>query len=192
MRILLAEDDAATRTVLDKQLESLGHHVLTAVDGEEAWRLFQREDPELVITDWIMPNLDGSGLCRRIRDAGRDHYTYIMILTAVEKSIGYLDGMAAGADDYATKPCDVEELAVRLRVAERILSLQRERDTLHELLPLCPRCNRIRNENQEWQQVESYITRMANAQFSHGVCPECYEKHLKPQLERWKKRSGTG
>jgi len=192
MKILLAEDDAATRTVVGKQLRSLGHEVLCAADGVEAWEKFQAEAPPLVITDWIMPNLDGAELCRRIRQANSSRYTYIIILTAVERNTGYLEGMAAGADDYATKPCDGGELSVRLRVAERILSLQRERDTLHELLPLCPRCKRIKNEHDQWQQVEAYITRMADAQFSHGVCPECYEKHMKPQLDSWKRRSGAG
>jgi sigma-B regulation protein RsbU (phosphoserine phosphatase) len=191
MRILLAEDDAATRTVVAKQLEALGHTVLCASDGAQAWEIFQKEAPPLVITDWLMPNLDGAGLCRNIRQAAGSTYTFIVILTAVERSTGYLDGMAAGADDYATKPCDGGELAVRIRVAERILSLQHERDTLHELLPLCPRCKRIRNEHEQWQQVETYITRMADAQFSHGVCPECYEKHMKPQLEAWKRRNTT-
>ena len=192
MKILLAEDDVATLTVVSKQLKSLGHEVLTAVDGAVAWEIFQKEQPPLVVTDWIMPNVDGAGLCRLIRQANSERYTYIIILTAVERSTGYLEGMASGADDYATKPCDIGELTVRLRVAERILALQQERDALHELLPLCPRCKRIRNEHDQWQQVESYITRMADAQFSHGVCPDCYEKHMKPQLEAWKRRNAAG
>lgn len=192
MRILLAEDDAASRTVLCRQLKSLGHEVLAAADGAQAWELFEREEPELVITDWVMPELDGASLCRKIRDARRDRYTFIMILTAIEKSTGYIDGMAAGADDYATKPCDIEELAVRIHVAERILALQRERDTLHELLPLCSRCNRIRSDQGEWEQVESYVTRMSKAQFSHGVCPDCFEKRMKPQIEHWMRRRATG
>lgn len=192
MKILLAEDDASSRTVVSRQLTRLGHEVVSAVDGAEAWELFQREEPDLVITDWMMPGLDGAGLCRQIRDAKRKQYTYILILTAVEKESGYLDGMAAGADDYATKPCDVEELAVRVRVAERILALQRERDSLQKLLPICPRCKRVRDEGGEWHQVEAYMGTEADAQFSHGVCPECHAKYMKPQLEKWRARSASG
>jgi len=192
MKILLAEDDAASRLVVSRQLKRLGHDIVTAADGAEAWEIYQRLQPDLVITDWMMPDLDGASLCRQIRDAAGERYTYILILTAVEKDTGYLDGMAAGADDYATKPCDGEELAVRLSVAERILSMQRKRDTLQELLPICPRCKQIRDEEGKWHQLETYMTRQADAQFSHGICPECYETHMKPQLEKWRNRPVTG
>jgi DNA-binding response OmpR family regulator len=96
--------------------------------------------------------------------------------------------MNAGADDFVTKPCDLVELSVRLRVAGRILALQSEVQQLEGLLPICPNCKRILNEKNEWQQVETYITRRTDAQFSHGICPECYESIMKPQLEALRKK----
>src|SRR5512136_2466405 len=122
MNILLAEDDATSRERLATQLTRLGHSVEGYVDGESAWAGFQERKPDLVITDWIMPGIDGLELCRRIRGAHFAAYTYIIILTAMDRKVGYIDGMSSGADDFVTKPCDIVELTVRLRVAERILA----------------------------------------------------------------------
>jgi sigma-B regulation protein RsbU (phosphoserine phosphatase) len=135
-----------------------------------------------VLTDWRMPKTDGLELCRRIRSAERDTYPYVIILTAVDRKTGYLDGMEAGADDFVTKPCDLAELEVRLAVARRILTLQQEVRTLERLLPICPGCKNIRNDTGNWQPVESYISKVTDAQFSHGVCPECYKSILEPQI----------
>ena len=190
MTILLAEDDSATREILAAQLRKLGHTVHCAPDGEEGWAHFQTRKPDIVITDWMMPRANGLELCRRVRSAGLPAYTYLIILTALDRKVGYIEGMAAGADDFVTKPCDIVELTVRLRAAERVLGLQREVDHLKRLLPICPRCKRIRDEHDRWQPVEAYVGRVTDAQFSHGVCPECHEKFLKPQLEAARKKAG--
>lgn len=191
MTILLAEDDSATREVLAAQLRKLGNTVYCAPDGEEGWALFEMRKPDVVITDWMMPHVDGLEFSRRIRSAGHPAYTYIIILTALDRNVGYIEGMGAGADDFMTKPCDIVELTMRLRAAERVLALQREVDQLEHLLPICPRCKRIRDEQDRWLPVEAYVSRMTDAQFSHGVCPACYEKFLKPQLDAARKRAGT-
>lgn len=190
MILLLVEDDSATREVLAAQLRKLGHTVYCAPDGEEGWALFQERNPDAVITDWMMPRANGVELCRRIRSGGFSVYTYLIILTALDRKVGYIEGMAAGADDFVTKPCDIIELTVRLRAAERVLKLQREVDHLERLLPICPRCKRIRDERDRWQPVETYVGRVTDAQFSHGVCPECHEKFLKPQLAAMRQKAG--
>ncbi|HEX9007601.1 MAG TPA: response regulator [Bacteroidota bacterium] len=190
MKILLAEDDATSRQILATQLVRLGHEVNDVVDGMQAWTAFQKEKPELLITDWIMPNLDGLDLCRRVRGAATPGYTYIIILTALDRKVGYLDGMNAGADDFVTKPCDIVELTVRLRVAERILALQNQMNRLEGLLPICPRCKRIHAGPEVWEAVEGYFMKRSDAQFSHGICPECFETQMKPQLEMIRKRRG--
>jgi len=180
--VLVAEDDTTTRSVLATQIKKLGFDVKTAEDGEEAWSLFLNEKPDIVITDWRMPKADGLELARRIRSFERDAYTYVVILTAVDRTVGYLEGMEAGADDFVTKPCDLGELEVRLGVARRIVSLQQEVRSLEQLLPICPKCKKIRGESDMWQPVESYISRVTDAQFSHGVCPDCYKSILEPQI----------
>jgi CheY-like chemotaxis protein len=139
--------------------------------------------------------MDGADLCREIRKQVDSRYTYVIILTALDRKAGYVEGMKAGADDFVSKPCSMEELNVRLRVAERILALQAEARQLEDLLPICPECQRIMTEDGAWQQVESYIMRRTDAHFSHGICPACFEKHIRPQLERYtssKNTPGTG
>lgn len=183
MNILVIEDDAVTRQVLAAQLRKLGHEVTEADDGVAGYERFQQLHPEVVITDWMMPRLDGPSLCRKIRDEVHATYTYLIILTALEKKAGYTEGMNAGADDFVTKPADVVELNVRLRVAERIVRLQREVRQLEGMLPICPKCKRIRTDDNHWEPVERYISKRSVAQFSHGICPECFTSIVQPQLD---------
>ena len=184
MKVLLVDDDPVARRILTAVLVGLGHEAVPATDGAEAWKRFQAESPDVVITDWMMPEIDGLELTRRIRGSAKARYTYVLLLTALQGRARYLDGMDAGADDFVTKPVDREELHARLRVAERVLGLQREVHQLEGLLPICSYCKRIRDDANAWSQVEEYVTRMTQAQFSHGICPTCYDQHLRPQLDR--------
>ncbi len=184
-KVLVAEDDAISREVLASQLKKLGYEVICAGNGNEAWARYTEEEIRLVVTDWKMPGMDGLELCKKIRSEKRERYTYVILLTAVDRKEGYVTGITAGADDFITKPITSEELRVRLRVADRVLSLQEEAQQLSHLLPICPRCKRIRANDEGWQQVEAYIMRRTDAQFSHGICPECVETILKPQLEKY-------
>lgn len=192
MKILLAEDDPGSQMILRSQLTKLGHTVTIASNGEEGFRAWGESRPPLVITDWAMPVLDGLELCRRIRGAGEKEYTYIIVLTATEKGSGFIPAMEAGADDFVTKPCDTVELNVRLRVAERILGLQTHVTLLTGLVPLCPRCKKMRDYEGAWHAAESYLTDRTEASFSHGICPRCYETIIKPQLEEMKRSQQSG
>lgn len=193
MRILVVEDDPVSRRVMIAVLEQLKHSVSAAVDGLAGWEQFELGAPDVVITDWMMPRLSGIDLTRRIRAAARERYTYIILVTALTGKDRYFDGMEAGADDFLAKPVDRAELQVRLRVAERVLGLQSTVRQLEGLLPICSYCKKIRDEGQHWTQVEEYVSRKTEATFSHGICPDCYERHLKPQLEGVERqRSGGG
>ena len=183
MRILIADDEAVSRLRLKQTLILLGHDVIEATDGRQAWECFQREDVPLLIADWMMPHVDGLELCRMIRAERRDRYTYIIMLTALGGKGSYLEGMNAGADDFITKPFDQDQLNARLHVAERVLSLQAEVKRLEGLLPICSYCKRIRDEQDLWTGLESYITKRTDAEFTHGICPDCYEAHVRPSLD---------
>ena len=126
MKILIAEDDAVSRTILRRAVEKIGHECLAAADGEEAWRLY-KEDPDLdvIISDWMMPGVDGLELCRRVRGDNRDGYTYFIFLTALGDREHLLQGLEAGADDYLSKPLDRDELGMRLTSALRVTELHR-------------------------------------------------------------------
>lgn len=126
MRVLIAEDEPVSRRLLQGTLARWGYDVLVARDGQEAWDLFCRDEdpPRLAILDWMMPNMDGPEVCRRIRKEGREEYTYIVLLTAKNRKENLIEGLDAGADDYITKPFDSDELEVRVRAARRIIDLQ--------------------------------------------------------------------
>jgi two-component system, cell cycle response regulator len=125
MRVLIADDDTVTRLVLTKLLDQLGHECLAARDGEQAWELYRDGGAEVIISDWMMPGLDGLELCRQIREEPRGSYTYFVLLTALDDKHHFLVGMQQGADDYLTKPLDRDELQARLVAAERVTTLHR-------------------------------------------------------------------
>jgi len=125
VRILLADDDRITRVRLTAYLREWGHEVLAAADGLEAWEVFQRESPRLVVSDWQMPGMNGVELVRRIRDGAMlGGYVYVILLTSRSEKSDLIEGMEAGADDFVAKPFDKEELRVRLRAGERLVQLE--------------------------------------------------------------------
>ena len=124
MKILIADDESVSRRLLQTYLEKWGYQVTPARDGAEAWRLFEDDHFPMVITDWVMPEMDGSGLLRRIRASARPGYVYTILLTAKSQKEDLVEGMEAGADDFLTKPFDRDELRVRLRAGERIIRLE--------------------------------------------------------------------
>ena len=126
MRIPIAEDDATSPTILRRAVEKIGHECLASADGEEAWSLY-KENPDLdvLISDWMMPGVDGLELCRRVRGDNRDRYTYFIFLTALGNREHLLQGLDAGADDYLSKPLDRDELRMRLTSALRVTDLHR-------------------------------------------------------------------
>ncbi|HEX8682727.1 MAG TPA: diguanylate cyclase [Ardenticatenaceae bacterium] len=123
MRVLIAEDDTSSRIILQRAVEQLGHECVAAKDGIEAWRLVREAPVDVIITDWMMPGMDGMELCRRVREEPRRTYTYVIFLTALADREHLLRGIRAGADDYLPKPLDRNELQVRLLVAARVTTL---------------------------------------------------------------------
>jgi diguanylate cyclase (GGDEF)-like protein len=124
---LAAEDNPVIQTVLQSMLTWWGYLPIVARDGLEAWEILQRDDaPRLALLDWMMPGLDGVELCRRVRAAAREPYTYILLLSARTDSQDLVEGMEAGADDYLTKPFNAHELRAHLRAGTRIIQLQEQ------------------------------------------------------------------
>ncbi|MCD6362290.1 MAG: response regulator [Armatimonadetes bacterium] len=198
MRILCVDDDPATRALLKRALEAAGYEVIPATGGDEAIRIWEEQRPQIVITDWVMPGADGEQLCRHIRAAHDERYTYIIMLTVKELQEDVLAGLRAGADDYIKKPFDRHELVQRVKAGHRIIRLEttlaekigelREAlgrvRTLEGILPTCSYCGKIRDEDGNWHTLESYIRHTTLAEFSHGYCPECAAKHVLPHLRK--------
>lgn len=184
MNIVIAEDEPVSRKVLQVALEAAGHQVSVADNGVDAWAAWRLAESQVVVSDWMMPELDGLDLCRRIRKERPDRYTYFILLTGKSGKASYLTAMEAGIDDFITKPVDVDELKARLRAAERILGLRERMYALEGLLPICSYCKRIRNDEEQWSSLEGFIERRSRAEFSHGICPDCYKLEVEPQLKR--------
>jgi len=125
MKILIAEDDPLSRRLLEGTLQRAGYEVIAVEDGEGALREFRKDDPpRLALLDWIMPGKDGVTVCREVRQSTQQAYTYLILLSSKESKAEIVEGLQSGADDYLTKPFDVEELKARLRAGERILELE--------------------------------------------------------------------
>ncbi|MDP9279585.1 MAG: response regulator transcription factor [Gemmatimonadota bacterium] len=197
MKILVAEDDAVTRRMLVVTLERLGWDVITAEDGNAAWRVFEtlkgKDAPEIAVLDWMMPGIEGIEICRRLHTTPGFELVYIILVTSRGGKEDLSYGFAAGANDYITKPFDPVELEARVRVGQRMVKLQRSLaarvteveaalahvQRLQGLLPICSYCKKVRNEANYWEQVESYFTAHSDLDFTHSICPQCTETMLR-------------
>jgi phosphoserine phosphatase RsbU/P len=185
LNILAVEDDILARKIICRSLRRLGHEVIEAADGEEAWAHLQAGEVRVVVCDWMMPRLDGLALCRRIRARLGAEYVYFILLTGNSASDDNQRTAAeAGVDDFLTKPLDPQEMWMRLRVAERILRYATQVSQLETFLPICSYCKKIRDDKNYWQQIESYINKRTGTDFSHSVCPDCYQRVIVPELEK--------
>lgn len=201
MKILIAEDDPVSRCLLEVTLTKSGFEVISTSDGHQALEVLQSKEPAIAILDWMMPGLDGAEVCRRARTLPTATPTYIILLTAKSEKEDIVEGLDAGADDYITKPFNRVELNARIKVGVRVTELQRSLadrivqleaalarvKQLQGLLPICSYCKMVRDEQDYWQQVDSYISKHADVAFSHSICPTCYDRLVRPQLKGAKK-----
>src|SRR5882724_2593203 len=206
MRILIAEDDPTSRLLLDTVLKRKGYDVVAATDGIQAWELLQAEDaPLIAILDWMMPGMDGSEICKRLRTTQRSVQTYVILLTAKSAKDEIVAGLQSGANDYITKPFVREELLARVQVGMQMVSLQqaladrvRELEEalttvkqLEGLLPICANCKSIRDDGGEWNRIEDYVSEHSQAVFSHGICPSCAHQLYPEEYGRIVSRTST-
>ena len=198
MRVLIADDDPVLRFALRQHLERWSFDVVECVDGNEAWQVLQEPSPPLLaIVDWSMPGIDGPTLARDLREVPALAGMYVILLTSNTSKQDVIAGLESGADDYITKPFDWDELRARVRIGSRIVGLQQALGvrvselqqalgsvrTLSGLLPICAYCKRIRDDQDYWKQIEHYLSEHSNARFSHGICPDCMQKHLPEKTE---------
>jgi len=196
MKILVADDDPDVAAAVQQLLRGDNREIVIVNDGLRALgALLDGRAPSIAILDSVMPGMNGPEVCRKARAAIGSRPLHIILLTVLSRETEVENGLAAGADDYMTKPFSPRELIARVRAAERVIGLQndlakriRELEealqrvkTLEGFLPICMYCKRVRNEKNFWQQVETYVTDHSHARFSHGICAECEEKHFPPE-----------
>ena len=192
MRVLVAEDDVTSRSLLCAILRKWGYEVLAVVDGSQAWEVLQKPTaPKLVILDWLMPGLDGLEVCRRVRALAAPEPPYVIMLTSMEQKADVVRGLDTGANDYITKPYHAEELQARVAVGRRVVELQEALlrrvaalqdavnhiKTLQGILPICMHCHKIRDDQASWERIEFYFSKRSEAILSRSICPDCARKH---------------
>jgi sigma-B regulation protein RsbU (phosphoserine phosphatase) len=191
--VLLADDDKLTLNVLNDTLTRAGYDVVTASDGEQAWKKLRESNAQVAILDWIMPGMEGVEICRRAAQDPKLTNHYFVLLTGKSSTEDLVAGLQSGASDYLRKPFEEAELLARVEVGVRFVELQRKLAErvealetalkqvrrLEGLLPICSYCKRIRNEQDYWERVDAYISQHTNVRFSHNICPECYQKHVR-------------
>jgi sigma-B regulation protein RsbU (phosphoserine phosphatase) len=194
VRLLIADDDTALRHGLFVHTSRWGYNPVLCADGMEAQAVLRAPDPpSLAVLDWNMPGVNGLEICREIRSLPQLASTYVVLLTSHSARDEMVAGLDCGADEYMVKPVDWGLLRARIQIGARIVTLQQSLaqrvselqmalDTvkvLSGLLPMCSYCKRIRKDNDYWQQLECYLSEHTDAEFSHGVCPECFDHATK-------------
>jgi len=193
MQILIADDDPISRRLAIHALAGCGADVAVVEDGQSAWMQIQeRTQSTVLILDRMMPELDGVDLCRRARLLPSFPPLYILMVTSAAETADITAGLDAGADDYVVKPFKAAELKARAQVGIRMVALQESMarrlaeleqalanvKQLRGLLPMCSYCKKIRVDDKYWQQLEGYLSDHSDAEFSHGICPECFPSVL--------------
>lgn len=191
MKILIADDNDITRIKLEGILSSWNYDVVLAKNGDEAWeQLHSADSAELALLDWNMPGRNGVEICRGMRDEANSNPPYKILLTSKDDKKDIIEGLKAGADDYISKPFDIDILKVRIEVGQRVFNLQsnlakrieelqkavQHIERLQGIIPICMYCKKIRNDQESWEQLEQYISQHSNALFSHGICPDCFQR----------------
>lgn len=192
IKVLVVDDDADIRFATARIVRTAGYHVLEAAGGKQCMECVEKERPDLVLLDVVLPDADGTALCRQIKTDERLKGTFVVLISGHRvASDEQAEGLEGGADGYIARPIANRELLARVNAMVRILTAERERDrlilelreaiekvkTLSGLLPICAHCKKIRDDKGYWNQVESHLSAHSELQFSHGICPECARKH---------------
>jgi len=190
--ILVVEDNPATRKLIEDILRA-DHRVITAADGREALAAVDAEKGgiDLILLDIIMPGMGGYEVCERLKSREDTRDIPIIFLTIMEADKDEAKGFAAGVSDYIVKP--VNRLRLKARVANQLLIRAHQRElalknaelqealeqikVLKGIVPICSYCKQVRNDEGYWQQVEDYVSRRSEAEFSHSICPSCMKRH---------------
>ncbi len=199
MTVLVADDHDVNRKLLNAIFTKAGYDVVQASNGLEALEILKSATTPVVgLIDWEMPEMEGIEVCRQARALNPTVPLFLIVVTVRDSKQDVVAGLEAGANDYVTKPFDQTELLARVKIGAQMVELQQALTQhvqelevalvnvkqLSGLLPICSYCKKIRDDQNYWERVEAYVTRHSEAQFSHSICPQCYEEIVKPEMLR--------
>ncbi len=164
--ILAVDDKPQNLQFLGKLLADNHYDVGMAQSGAQALNFVEKQEPDLILLDIMMPEMDGYEVCITLKKDHRLSHIPVIFLTAKSDSNAVVQGFDAGGSDYVTKPFNAPELLARIRTHIEI-------KILRGLLPICSKCKKIRDDQGFWQQVDTYIEKHSQATFTHGICPDC-------------------
>jgi len=201
--ILVVDDQEANVLLLERMLRGAGYvSIASTMHPHQVCELHRQNRYSLILLDLQMPGMDGFQVMESLKEIETDSYLPVLVITAHPDH--KLRALQAGAKDFISKPFDLAEVLMRVHnmLEVRLLHLETKKHNgqleaanreltqalsevkvLRGILPICAYCKKIRDDKDYWQSVEKYISSRTDAQFSHGFCPECFEKHVKPQLD---------
>ena len=185
--VLVVDDNPQNLQVLGPMLENKGYDVAFATSGEQALEFIDSETPDLVLLDIMMPGMDGYQVCKRLKKEKTTASIPVIFLTAKSDADDIVQGFEAGGVDYVTKPFNSAELLARVKTHLELKNAREEIKTLRGIIPICAHCKKVRNDSGFWEQVEVYVRDHSEAEFTHGLCPDCQNELYGDQ--NWYKRS---
>jgi CheY-like chemotaxis protein len=182
--ILIVDDQEANVSLLEEMLRGAGYVSITSTTNPlEVCELYRQHRYSLILLDLLMPGVDGFEVIERLKAIETQGYLPVLVQTAQPEH--KLRALKAGAKDFVSKPFDLAEVLLRVHNLLEVRLLLSAVKTLNSLLPICSYCRRIRDSKDYWQSVEDYVSQHTGSRFSHGICPECFGKHARPQLEEF-------
>jgi CheY-like chemotaxis protein len=193
--VLIVDDVPENLQVLGNNLKNIACRIAFATGGIQALRMIEQVQPDMILLDIMMPDMDGLELCRKLKSSLDTSEVPVIFLTAKNEGEDIVEGFRAGAVDYVTKPFNSDELLARVRTHLELKKIRDEQKDLIEelqqalaevkrlsgLIPICTYCKKIRDDEGYWGRVEKFIAQRSDAQFSHAICPDCLDEHFPPE-----------
>ncbi|OPX28819.1 MAG: hypothetical protein B1H06_02540 [Candidatus Cloacimonas sp. 4484_143] len=190
-RILIVDDEPINIMIAERILQKNGYETISVNHGNDALEILQTKPVDLILLDIMMPDINGFEVCGKLMQNEKTKDIPVIFLTAVTDKESIIKGFEVGGKDYLTKPFNTTELVARVKthvdlklardsqekLIKELKSALDEIDTLSGLLPICSHCKKIRDDSGYWQGVEQYIAARSDAQFSHGICPDCMREY---------------
>ena len=181
MKILVADDDPTIRLLVQAAMRAMGHEVVACESGKEAWQKLKSGHYPMIITDWMMPDLDGLQLTQLVRRTPSDSYTYVIMLTSKTNREDYFKAIEGGVDAFLPKPLDRAMLEAQVTIGLRILGREAHAQRLESIMTVCMECKRVRDKG-EWIDLQHFMKRTYKVLPSHGYCQQCFEEKVLPAM----------